>query len=492
MGKKTNLNIVTALYSKYPNLLQYINKQTPANNVYSSSPLSIACRFQNKKFLKWVFKCFNKTLTVIDLCNTGLIGELPVQLFEFTNLKELNVSKNKFTIIGSGNDTMTTFACTELRTASFSDNKFTTFPEELLFLPKLTELNFANNSLELLKLDGIEFFNTPIVNLNFSGNALKTVPPQLFGLPNLTELNLSNNQIVSLPVEMWFAPCLSMLSVNNNNLAELPIPIRKGGDYDLEGCNRSSLYVKSQDSQSFNQSLSKSMMMGSSETIEFAEVSVSDILSPGLKLTHLELNNNKLQFVPPNLACLAPSLTMLSVAGNQLNITPCIRNFPHLLLKLHLSSNRLTKFLTKTFTPNETCPSENCPRNWFYGSRQACTHLSHKKLTKLQDLDMSHNEIDDNINTAYDGTSYYEMLITLNLSNNRFKTFPDFILHQTSLWALDISNNPGITTIPYELSRLKQLHSFKYDGISAPITRALSAHPTTNEKLKCLRLMMER
>ena len=507
MGMKANLDnldILDALYRKYPNLQQYINGRTsmPAQrdtkSAHDRTPMSIACQVNNDKFFQWVLRCFNNTLTVIDLYNTGLTGELPLKVFEFTKLKTLNVSKNKLTGISEVNDCVA-FACGELEKVVFSDNKFTVIPKGLFLLPKLKELNFADNDVEALDLDGIEIREILVQKLNLSGNSIKDVPCQFFCLPHLDELNLDDNQIAELPVEMWFAPRLNQLSVNNNLLTELPVPtdVSDATDhelYSLDSENSSNVSMKSHCSQSFRET-----MMAPSETIEFEEVDMrvhqgrQGPSSCGLRLTKLHLNNNKLKIILPNLPCLAPSLQTLLVANNELNITPCIRNLPQLLKKLDLSRNKLTMFLAKTFAQNETYPCKNCPRKCYYGSEGTCAaHFSHKKLIKLDHLDMSHNMIDDNVNTRYDGISYYENLLKLNLSNNRLKEFPDFILHQPYLWTLDISQNPDIKKIPYELSRLGQLFSFKYDGVSAPVARILDTWFSTAEKLAYLRLMMGR
>jgi len=503
MAKPNNINveILNALYKKYPNLVQCINVRTPAqvdNSIHDRTPMSIACQFSNDEFFKWAhewFNNFNNTLTIIDLYNTGLAGVLPLKVFKFTNLKTLNVSKNKLIGISEVND-HEAFTCGELEKAFFSDNNFTVIPKILFLLPKLKELNFARNAVKELNLDGIEVQKVSVRTLNLSGNRIETVPTQLFCLPHLDELNLDDNQIAELPVEIWFAPRLNQLSISNNLLTELPVPTCEGDNvdrnlYSLDSNATSNFSENSRHSQSFRET-----MMAPCETIEFEEVDIRVQQGPsscGLRLSKLNLNNNQLQVIPPNLPCLAPSLQTLLVANNQLNVTPCIKNLPQLLKKLDLSRNRLTKFLAKTFAEDETYPSEICPHKLFYHTEQTCAaHLSHKKLIKLDYLDMSHNMIDDNVNTMYDGISYYENLLNLYLSSNQLKRFPNFILHQPYLWTLDISDNPDIETIPYELSRLDQLLSFKYDGISAPIARNLNELVTTAEKLTYLRSMMGR
>ena len=185
--------------------------------------MSFACQFNNDKFLQWVLRCFNNTLTVIDLYNAGLNGELPLILFEFTNLKYLNVSRNKLERISKVND-FVAFDCGELEKAVFSDNIFTVIPKGLFSLPKLKELNFSKNKVKELNLDGVEMHKNFLVKLNVSGNFIEAVPQQLFCLPHLEELNLDDNQLAELPEKIWFAPRLKQLNVNNNLLTKLPVP----------------------------------------------------------------------------------------------------------------------------------------------------------------------------------------------------------------------------------------------------------------------------
>ena len=140
----TNLDILDALHRQYPNLQLYINSQTPVKGgdvTHKHTPMSFACQFKNDKFLHWVLGCFNNILTVIDLYNAGLTRELPSVLLEFTNLKYLNVSKNKLERISKVND-FVTFECGELEKAVFSDNIFTVIPKGLFLLPKLKGVKF--------------------------------------------------------------------------------------------------------------------------------------------------------------------------------------------------------------------------------------------------------------------------------------------------------------------------------------------------------------
>ena len=325
----------------------------------------------------------------------------------------------------------------------------------------------------------------PLVKLNVSGNFIEAVPQQLFCFPHLEVLNLDDNQIARLPEKIWFAPRLKQLNVNNNLLTKLPVPTGEDEEDVADDKSHSTVSsyvsVKSHFSQSYRET-----MMACSETIEIEEADIRVKQGHGLLLTKLQLNKNKLKVIPPNLPCLAPFLQTLLVADNELNVTPCIKNLPQPLKKLDLSRNNLTKFLVKALAQNETYPKTKCP----ISQSEKCKHSFHKKLTKLEYLDMSHNNIDDDVNTRHD-ILYFEKLFKLNLNNNQFQKFPNFVLHQSSLLELDISNNPGITTIPCELSRLENLQDFKCDGISDPVARLLNTMSTC-KKLEYLRSRMKR
>ena len=498
--KKEHIEILDALFKKYKDSIQgYIfdrNRAYASPKMHGSTPISVACQYDedsekcnNERFIQWCLRCFSNSLTIIDLYNTGLTGKLPLQLFEFVNLKVLNVSKNRLNGLTEAED-HPAFACNELEEAIFCDNKFTVVPKDFFLLPKLKNLNFANNKITNLNLDGIEVDRVPINNINLSCNEIGVVPDRLFCLPNLMELNLDKNEIAQLPVQMWFSPCLVHLSINNNALVELPVPTKAIEEFHAEPSVSSLDTIGTVGTKSFYSYSFRETMMTPYETIEFEESDINmvqGIASYGLRLKRLHLDGNRLEQIPADLACLAPYLSELSVANNELTVTPCLGSLPVLLKKLNLSSNKLTTFLTRFFV--SSYPSVNCLRKKFYGLEDKCTHCVHNTLVKLEKLDMSYNDIDDDVYTKYNGI---EKLIDLNLSNNKFKTFPEFILHQPLLAMLDVSNNYRIEKIPKLLAKLP-LISFKYLGIADPVVKTLECFPyDVSAKLRCLHMLMER
>ena len=498
-AKKEHYEILDALFRKYKDYMQEHvfdrNRACTIQKKYSKTPISIACqyienhdntgRINNEGFIRWSLRCFNNTLTVIDLYNSSLRGKLPLLLFEFVKLKVINVSRNNLTGVTNEAGDHQAFACAELEEAIFCDNKFTFIPKSLFLLPKLKILNFASNEIDHLYLNGIDIKSVPIMDINLSYNNIEVIPSQLFYFPKLMNLNLDGNRIAQLPVQMWFSPRLVCLSVNNNALLELPVPTEPQDEKELpkefSSFNTNEISVTSSFSFSFRET-----MMAHYEAIEFEEMDIN--MAEGLK--KLQLNGNKLQQIPVDLGCLTPHLSELSIADNELAVSLCLKSLPVLLKKLNLSGNNLTTFLTPFFASNY--PPENCTRKKFIGLAEKCSHTSHKVLANLTRLDMSHNQIDDDINTKYSNYLCYEKLIDLNLSYNNFKTFPEFILHQPSLSMLDISHNLGIEKIPSAVAKLP-LMSFQYRGISDPIVRTLDCYPhNLAAKLQCLRMFAEK
>ena len=500
--KDEDFEILDALFEKYKDTIQgYIfdrNHTQASLKMHGSTPISLACQYDeqtdqinNEKFIQWSLQYFNNSLTVIDLYNTGLTGKLPMILFEFANLKFLNVSKNSLSGFTESEDHLA-FACNELEEAIFCDNKFAVVPKGIFLLPKLKIINFANNKIASLNFEGIELKRIPVKKINLSCNILRVIPNQLFSFPNLVELNLDGNEIVELPVQMWFSPCLLHLSINNNALVELPVPTEavktNHSEVSLSSLDSTGLSLKSCYTYSLNET-----MMTSYEIIRFEEADIrigQGSSSQGLCLEKLQLDHNKLTEIPTNLACLAPYLSELSIANNELVVTPCLRSLPVLLRTLNLSSNKLTTFLTPFFASKYQ--SVNCPRKKFYGLVDKCTHFERKALVKLDKLNMSNNDIDDDINTKYNGVAYFEELQYLNLRNNKFKTFPEFILHQPRLTILDVSRNYDIKEIPKLVAKLP-LISFEYLGIADPVVNTLESFSCDlSAKLRHLRMSKER
>ncbi|MCW5203380.1 GTP-binding protein, partial [Desulfobulbus sp. US4] len=97
---------------------------------------------------------------------------LPLELFQRTNLTQLDLSQQRLT----------------------------TLPPELFHHTNMTELNLSNNQLKTLPLEICQLTN--LTKLNLSNNQLSRLPPEICQLTNLTELDLKNNPLNSPPPEI--------------------------------------------------------------------------------------------------------------------------------------------------------------------------------------------------------------------------------------------------------------------------------------------------
>jgi small GTP-binding protein len=107
----------------------------------------------------------------LDLCDTGLTS-LPSELFQLTNLIELNLSRNRLSNL----------------------------PPEICQLKRLTWLALNRNQFTILPEAISQLTN--LTHLNLSSNRLSKLPPKICQLSKLKILNLRDNPLISPPYEI--------------------------------------------------------------------------------------------------------------------------------------------------------------------------------------------------------------------------------------------------------------------------------------------------
>jgi Leucine-rich repeat (LRR) protein len=174
-----------------------------------------------------------------------------------------------------------------------SHNQLTTFEFPDWLYSKLIRLNLSSNKIEQLplvitKCNGLEY-------LNLSRNSFKGSFPRLapMHLPLLKYLNISENYFTSLPVTLKYL----------SNLEELTVGTLYGGNLLTEFPSACISYMK--------------------------------------KLRYLDLSNNRLTSLPPDLGRLNSSLQVLNVSSNRLVSIPRSIGLLSQLRILDLSSNCL-------------------------------------------------------------------------------------------------------------------------------------------------------
>eukprot|EP00854_Cymbomonas_tetramitiformis_P002485 gene2485-3229_t len=127
----------------------------------------------------------------LDLSNIGLT-ELPSELFELNELKEL----------------------------SLAGNYLTHLPEDLGRLTALEKLNIAGNQLHELPQSLVNL--TDLEGLWAHGNLLRTLPVGIAALRKLRTLALSGNRLEALEPEIGELVMLESLTLSGNRLRQLP------------------------------------------------------------------------------------------------------------------------------------------------------------------------------------------------------------------------------------------------------------------------------
>ena len=161
----------------------------------------------------------------IDLSENGLIGNIPVELGNLTNLKVFNLASNQLT----GGIPVQLGNLTNLEVLKVSGNRLTgNIPAQLENLTNLKELNLTSN--RLTRKIPAELGNlTNLVLLYLSNNPLTgEIPVELGNLTNLRDLTLGTNQLTGeIPVELGNLTNLEGLNLIDNRLTG-GIPVELG------------------------------------------------------------------------------------------------------------------------------------------------------------------------------------------------------------------------------------------------------------------------
>ncbi len=197
----------------------------------------------------------NGWVTRLELHNNNLIGSIPTELGNLTNLENLSLNNNELsgsipTELGnltnlerlflyinalSGSIPTELGNLTNLENLSLNNNELSgSIPTELGNLTNLENLWLNNN--ELSGSIPIELGNlTNLENLFLHNNALSgSIPTELGNLTNLENLSLNNNELSgSIPTELGNLTNLESLWLNNNELSG-SIPTELGNLTNLE------------------------------------------------------------------------------------------------------------------------------------------------------------------------------------------------------------------------------------------------------------------
>ena len=224
-----------------------------------------------------------KNLKILRL-NGNQLTSLPLQLGEMSKLESLSLNNNKLIVLPDSIGKLQ-----KLNHLSISKNKITNLPEWILKLTNLSFLDIGFNDLAILP-EWIGLISN-LRYINLGGLKLFAIPKWISNLKNLEQLELACNELTDLPDWLTNLQNLKNLELSANNLKIFPKDITQ-----LTGIESLRLWVNniSEVPNSIGELKNlKSLVLSGN-----ALLTLPDSISKLQKLTDLDLGNNCLKEVP--------------------------------------------------------------------------------------------------------------------------------------------------------------------------------------------------
>ncbi|KAK2432769.1 receptor protein [Trifolium repens] len=376
------------------------------------------------------------------------------------------------------------------------------FKNNLTFDPKYsTTLKFWNNSTDCCYWNSVTCDNEGhVIGLDLSDEYFTyggfNNSSSLFSLRHLQELYLSyTNFNSSIPSGFSKLEKLTILDLSNshfygtlsNSISNLThLTYLDLSHNDLSGAIPSSLFTLP--------SLEKIHLEYNqfSKFEKFINVSSYDhnSMSNLTHLTHLNLDHNDLSGTIPSCLFTLPSLVDIHLEYNQFSqFDKFINVSSYALETLDLSSNNLSGPFPMPIFQLHSLSYLDLSSNRLNGSLQLDELLEFRNLTIL---DLSYNNISINVNDSNVNQTSFPNIKILNLASCNLKTFPRFLINQSALESLDLSDNQIHGKIPnwiWELQDLEILnisHNFltDFEGPLQNITSSLYFIDLHNNQLQ--------
>ena len=287
--------------------------------------------------------------------------------------------------------------------------------------------------------------------LNLGHNLIESVPPQLFvNLTQLLFLDLSHNRLETIPPQLRRLTCLQTLTLSDNPLGQNQLRQLPS----LTNLRRLNLRNTQRSPQNLPTSLE------ALDRIVDIDLSLNDLLKvPSLlfslpNLKRINLSDNLISVLPPDLGDFWKDLESLNLARNRLKSLPASLCKMERLKRLFLSGNELD----------------------FDGIPSGIG-----KLANLQVFDASYN----NLEVIPEGVVRCGRLKRLLLSHNRLITLPDAIHLLSDIEKLDLSENPNLVMPPkppeyHYISRGSGIEFYNIDFSLNTQLRLVGAAPPPN------------
>ncbi|XP_078612795.1 uncharacterized protein LOC144882687 [Branchiostoma floridae x Branchiostoma japonicum] len=372
-------------------------------------------------------------LAYLDLSN-NFLEDVPQCVKELKNLKTLNMSHNKITVIGH-----IVMKLDTLENLDMSFNDIEEIPYGILQMEKLKELHCNHNKIARWPEPSDEGRKTKICHLevlNLSNNSLEVVPGLVKELEDLLEVDLSCNKIGANVrdetsdglAQLFYLPSVSSLMLGNNNIKTLPQLDMTKVSTNISKIDFSSNKFGEVPAALLSMPTLKALYLGGNKITNFPADLDLNKLSPTLRV--IDLSNNELDDLPLVL-CLLPSLEKLDLKQNKINsMSENVKSCKNLSF-LDVSHNRLKEI-----------PS------YLFG------------LPELKQILASNNQITSVSSLQKDESPEMEVVA---LAENGLSQFPEALIQMKKLKKVDLSNNE-IKFIPKSVMDMPKDVKLNLDG----------------------------
>ncbi|BDS11010.1 leucine-rich repeat domain-containing protein [Aureispira anguillae] len=419
-GELDGMKMAFAMYNKYNVGLKYLLDRLPID--------------LKKELLKTFISGTSFKL------NNCALTKIPTELYDFTELTEIDLSDNKIKIIPAKIK-----AFEQLESLNISNNSISKLNKALTLLPNLKRLNISNNKFVefpavICQLSQLEYLNMVDLNHLLLGETIP-VPPEISQLKQVKEIKACNNNSGSsqgLVIDFKNFPNFTTLKSNNGKGLDLtPLNLAQYA-YEQNGRSEGVLYLlkHSSDQQLIQKIIEEQFYNSQSKTLDLKQTILLNIPN---EISHYEIEH--------------------------VNFNRCFLGIEH-----YISGTKNTyrnwalldqKALDQCFLPLSCFP--NIKTADLSNNRLATIPNPVLNWSQLKKMDLAHNALKDISSIV----AKYPHLEELHLSNNQLTALPKDISKLKKLKRLTLSNNL-FDKVPEEIGHLFSLEELKFDSCLTP------------------------
>lgn len=339
---------------------------------------------------------------------------------------------------------------------NLQNNKLTSLPDDLNRLVKLTVLDVSHN--QLTQMPDLKLC-TDMKELNFASNKINEFPPCILVMKKLNSLKMHCNQIKQIPYELGFLEQLACLTSHNNPIIDPSFGVlNQNTNQLLWECRQLHWNRQKGDAPRMITHESGIENQRFSLVPDFDHYIQEKVREADTKGTTLELQHSNLTTIP-NIIYGYDCISKIDLRNNQIDILEWRVRAPNITY-LNLSGCQL-QCVSETVSNLSGLESLNLERNYITQLPTAFVELTGLKLLFLNnnrigslpmDLGNLKNLVELHICHNFlqclpDSIGCMSDLTIIAASHNRLRTLPPIVLENTKLKTLNLRQN-SISHLP--------------------------------------------